>query len=107
MLRVHSGEEVSLMSSRVDKHHLTRRTPTAQYYLVGIDNDVVWCLNGTGSMYTIISSALCRELGLRILKRARRHLFRIVDGHEKQFIGHLEEQIVQLHEGLAIRVADI
>ena len=71
------------MSSRVDKRHLTRRTPTAQYYLVGIDNYVVWCLNDTGSMYTIISSALCRELGLRVLKGAKRHLFHVVDGQEK------------------------
>ena len=58
-------------------------------------------------MYTIISSALCHELGLRIVKDAKWYSFRVVDGEEKQFIGHLEEQIVQLHEGFAIRVADI
>ena len=52
-------------------------------------------------------SAVCCELGLRILKGAKRRSFRIMDGQEKQFIGHLEEQVVQLYEGLAIRVADI
>ena len=95
------------MSSRVDKRHLTRRTPTVQYYLVGIDNYVVWCLNDTGSTYIIISSALCCKLGLRILKGAKRRSFRVVDGQQKQSIGHLEEQVVQSHEGLAIRVANI
>ena len=79
MLSVHTGKEVSPMSSRVDKRHLTRCTSTAQYYLVGIDNYVVWCLNNTGSTYMIISSALCCELGLRVLKGGKRNSFRVVD----------------------------
>ena len=83
MLSVHTGKEFSSMSSKVDKWHLTRCTPTAQYYLAGIDNYVVWCLNDTGSMYTIISSALCCELGMRVVKGAKRRSFCVVDGQEK------------------------
>ena len=64
VLSIHTGKEVSSMSSRVDKCHLTRRTPTAQNYLVGIDNYVVWCLNDTGSTYTIISFSTMLRTGL-------------------------------------------
>ena len=74
---------------------------------MGIDNYAVWCFNDTGSTYTIIFSAVCHKLGLRTLKGAKRCSFRIMDGQEKQFIGHLEDQVVQFYEGLAIRVADI
>ena len=83
MLSVHTGKEVSLKASRVEKRHLTRRTPTSQYYLVEINNYVVWCLNGTGLMYMIISLGLYQELGLRVPKGAKRHLFHMVNGQEK------------------------
>ena len=93
MLSVNTGKEVSLMFSRVDKRNLTRHTPAAQYYLVGIHNYVVWCLNDTGLTYIIISLALYCIVDLGIIKGAKRHLFCVVDSREKQFIGYFKEQV--------------
>ena len=44
---------------------------------------------------------------MRILKGAKRRLFHVVDSQEKQYTGHLEEEVVQLHEGLVVRVVNI
>ena len=59
-------------------------------------------LNNIGSLYTLISSALTQELGLRINKCKK--TFKVVDGEPKVFIRFLDEQVLQLQEQLAVRV---
>ena len=54
------------LSERVDKRHLTRMTPMAKYFDVSLDNYRVYALNDTGSTFTLLSSALTKELGMRI-----------------------------------------
>ena len=62
------GESIEPMDRRVDKMHAVPRVPGAQYWKVGIDNYLVWAMHDSGSSYTLVSTGLCKELGLAIDK---------------------------------------
>ena len=93
VVRVTKGDGVAKLSERVDKRHLTRMTPMAQYFDVSLDNYRVYALNDTGSTFTLVSSALAKELGLRI-NPAGKARFKVVDGAVKSFVGTLDEQVI-------------
>ena len=65
----------------------------AQYFDISLDNYRVYALNYTGSTFTLVSSALAKELGLRINPTGKAR-FKVVDGAVRSFVGTLDEQVI-------------
>ena len=58
VVKVVTSSGVSPISERVDKRHLIRHAARMQYFNVALDYYRLFALNNTGSLYTLISSAL-------------------------------------------------
>ena len=59
-----SGDGVEEMSKRVDKMHVVPRVPGSWYLKVGLYNYVLWAMYNNGSLHMLVSTRLCRELGM-------------------------------------------
>ena len=74
---------------------------------MGIDNYLLWARYDSGSSHTLLSTGLCKELGLAVDKTRSPGSYRVADGLLRKFAAHLEPQILQLHGDLALTVENI
>ena len=61
----------------------------------------------SGSSYTLLSTGLCKELGLAINETQLQSSYRVADGLLQKFAFHLEPQVLQLHDDLALTVENV
>ena len=61
----------------------------------------------SGSSYTLLSTGLCKELGPAVDKTRSPGSYRVADGSLRKFAGHLEPQVLLLHDDLALSVENI
>ena len=78
------------MSKWVEKLRTVPRVPGSQYLKVGIDNYLLWAMYDSGSSYTLLSTGLCKELGLAIDTTRPPGSYRVADGSLRKFAGRLE-----------------
>ena len=52
------------LSARLDRRHLIRRKPGARYLDVVLDSFRLWGLFDTGANFSMVTTRLCRDLGL-------------------------------------------
>ena len=83
------GEGVEPMDCRVDKMQVVPRIVWAQYWRVGIDNYLVWAMQDSESSYILVSTGLCKELGLTIDKTQLPGNYQVDDGATCKFAGRL------------------
>ena len=102
-----TGANVESMSKRVEKLRTVLCVPGSQYLKVGIDNYLLWAMYDSGSSYTLLSTGLCKELGLAVNTTWPPGSYRVADGLLQKFAGRLEPQVLQLHDDLALTVEDI
>jgi len=62
-------------------------------------------MNDPGSAFTLISSALAKELGVRV--EGPKDKFKMIDGKICAFNGRLGELELQLHDSLSVLVRHI
>ena len=74
---------------------------------MGIDNYLLWAMYNSGSSYTLLSTGLCKEPGLTVDKMRLPGSYRLADGSLRKFARRLEPQVLQLHDDLALTVANI
>ena len=58
-------------------------------------------------LYTLLSTGLCKELGLAVDKTRPPGSYRVADGSLRKFVERLEPQVLQLHDDLALAVVNI
>ena len=102
-----TGASVESMSKRVEKLRTVLCVPGSQYLKVGIDNYLLWAMYDSGSSYTLLSTGLCKELGLAVNTTWPPGSYRVADGLLQKFAGRLEPQVLQLHDDLALTVEEI
>ena len=95
------------MSKRVEKLRTVPRVLGSQYLKIGIDNYLLWAMYDSGSSYTLLSTGLCKELGLAVDTTWPPGSYRVADGSLQRFAGRLEPQVLQLHDDLALTVEEI
>ena len=78
------------MSKRVEKLRAVPLVPGSQYLKVSIDNYLLWAMYDSGSSYTLLSTGLCKELGLAIDTTRPPGSYRVADGSLRKFVGRLE-----------------
>ena len=78
------------MSKRVEKLRTVPRVPGSQYLKEGIDNYLLWAMYDSGSSYTLLSTGLCKELGLAIDTTQPPGSYRVADGSLQKFARRLE-----------------
>ena len=75
---------------------------------MSIDNYLLWAMYDSGSSYTLLLSiGICKELGLVVDKPRSPGSYRAANGLLQKFAGRLEPQVLQLHDDLALTVANI
>ena len=89
-----AGTGVEEMDKRVDKMCMVPRVPGAQYLAVGLDNYRLWAMHDSGSSYTLVSTGLCKELGLAVNTVKLPGSYRVADGTAHKFAGRLERQML-------------
>ena len=61
----------------------------------------------SGSSYTLLSTGLCKELGLAVDTTRSPGSYLVADRLLRKFAGCLEPQVLQLHDDLALTVKNI
>ena len=61
----------------------------------------------SGSSYSLLSTGLCKELGLAVNKMRSPGSYLVADGSLQKFAGRLEPQVLQLHDDLALTIVNI
>ena len=61
---------------------------------VGLDNYRLWAMHDSGSSYTLVSTGLCKELGLAVNTAKSPGSYRVADGTARKFAGRLERQVL-------------
>ena len=87
---VTTSAPVEPMLKRVEKLRAVPRVPGLQYLKVGIDNYLLWAMYDSGSSYTLLSTGLCKVLGLAIDTTRPPGSYRVADGSLRKFAGRLE-----------------
>ena len=64
-------------------------------------------MHDSGSSNTLMSTGLCKELGLAVNTTKLLGSYRVADGTERKFAGRLERQVLKLHGKLALTIDNI
>ena len=89
MVASHVGMTVACMDERVEKLRVVPRVAGSDYWRVGLDNYLLWALHDSGSSFTLVSTGLCKALGLAVDRRPA-GTYRVADGSTRKFAGRLE-----------------
>ena len=68
--------------------------PGAEYLAVGLDNHRLWAMHDSGSLYMLVSTGLCKELGLAVNTAKLLGSYCIAHGTAPKFAGRLEHQVL-------------
>ncbi len=93
------------MAEFLDRRHLSRRKPGARYLDLIFDTFRLWALFDTGANFTMVTTALCRALGLIVHPFDR--TFQLANGETGKFAGCLPEVVIQLHDRLEVTVRNV
>ena len=102
-----TGASVESMLKWVEKLQTVPHVLVSQYLKVGIDNYLLWAMYDSGSSYMLLSTGLFKELGLAVNMTWLPGSYRVADGSLQKFAGHLEPQVLQLHNDLVLTIEDI
>ena len=89
-----AGTGVEEMDKRVDKMRVVPRVPGTYYLAAGLDKYRLWAMHNSGSSYTLVSTGLCKELGLAVNTAKSLGSYRVADGTARKFAGRLERQVL-------------
>lgn len=64
-------------------------------------------MHDSGSSYTLVSTGLCKELGLAVNNTKLPGSYHVADGTARKFAGRLEHQVLKLHNKLALTADNI
>lgn len=80
------------IASRLDKRHLLSRKPGSKYFDLGFDAYRLWALFDTGANFSMVTTRLCKELGLPVAPFDKS--FSLANGATGKFAGCLPEVVV-------------
>ena len=83
------GAEVGNMDKSIEKLHVVLRVTGSDYWGVGLDNYLLWALHDSGSSFMLVSTGLCKALGLAVDRRSA-GTYHVADGSTRKFAGQLE-----------------
>jgi len=93
------------MAAYLDKRHLTARKPGSKYFDVVFASYRVWALSDTGANFSMVTTKLCRELGLATAPFDKS--FQLANGVTGRFAGCLPEVVIQLHDKLEVTLRNV
>ncbi len=93
------------IAAHLDKRALTARKPGSKYFDLVFASYRLWALFDTGANFSMITTKLCRELGLAVAPFDKQ--FSLANGVTKRFAGCLPEVVIQLHDRLDITLCNV
>ena len=72
------------MDERVEKLRVVPRVAGYNYWRVGLDDYLLWALHDSVTFFTLVSTGLCKALGLAVDRRLA-GTYSVADGSTRKF----------------------
>ena len=93
------------MEEALDRGYLTARKQNTRYVKAVLGNQAFWWLKDTGANFTVVTTKLCKYLGLKVLPYDG--TYALPSGAREKCAGKLGREMLQLHDKLLLEIDNI